>query len=250
MSPAPATFPAAARACPRFRWVAMAVFVLSGAIGMAVGLWSCAGIATGLTRGLGGLVACRAVLGTAEGGGIPAAGKAIATYVAPAARALGNALNQAGVSLGSMAALPLAAWLAGAAATEVLRDRRLWAFVAANALAMVCYSLWNNWTTQYLVDVHRLTLTQAARYAPIPAAAALPGGLAGGWGSLRLVNGGVPAMTARFRVCLAAALSLVNAAIPAAGSPGWSAAGISFATMAAVTLLAACAMPWIGRATR
>jgi len=64
----------------------------------------------------------------------------------------------------------------------------------------------------------------------IPAAAALFGGLLGGWISLRLVNGGVPAMAARFRVCAAAAvLSLVNAAIPAAGSPGRSAAGISVA---------------------
>jgi MFS family permease len=39
-------------------------------------------------------------------------------------------------------------------------------------------------------------------------------------------------MTARFRVCLAAVLSLVNAAIPAAGSPAWSAAAISAATFA------------------
>ena len=243
---------------------------LNRAISLAVGVWSCAGIATGLTRGLGSLVGCRAVLGMAEAGGIPAAGKAIHRYLAPAERALGNALNQAGVSLGSMAALPLAAWLAGKAGwraaflatgtlgllwiplwnwtarrtgapdepeaapsiwgSEVLRDGRLWAFVAANSLGMVGYSLWTNWTTPYFVDVYKLTLPEAARYALIPAAAALFGGLLGGWISLRLVNGGVPAMAARFRVCAAAAvLSLVNAAIPAAGSPGRSAAGISVA---------------------
>jgi len=331
---APAALPAA-RAGPRLRWVAMAVFVLSTAInyldrqtlatlapvvraefhlshagygwilgafsiayaasapfagmfidraglnraiGMAVGLWSCAGIATGFTHGLGGLVACRAVLGAAEAGGIPAAGKAIATLLAPAERALGNALNQAGVSLGAMAALPLAVWLAGAAgwrsaflvtgalgllwiplwlltarrvgvapeealappagaATEVLRDRRLWAFVAANGLAMVGYSLWTNWTTQYLVDVQGIPLRAAARYALIPAGAALVGGLAGGWASLRLVKGGLPAIAARFRVCLAAAvLSLVNAAVPAAGSPAWSAAAIAIATFAVAAM--------------
>ena len=245
---------------------------LNRAISVAVGLWSCAGIATGLTRGLGGLVGCRAVLGASEAAGIPAAGKAIGTLLAPAERAMGNALNQAGVSLGTMAALPLAAWLAGAAGwrsaflatgalgllwipvwnlaarragavdtlraarlpdTDVLRNRRLWAFVAANSLAMVGYSLWTNWTTQYLVDVHRIPLAQAAHYAILPAAAALAGGLTGGWGSLRLVKHGVPAMTARFRVCLAAAvLSLVNAAIPAAASPAWSAAAISAAMFA------------------
>ena len=40
----------------------------------------------------------------------------------------------------------------------MLRDRRLWAFVAANALSMVGYSLWTNWTTAYLVDARHLTL--------------------------------------------------------------------------------------------
>ena len=46
-----------------------------------------AGIATGFTRGLGGLMGCRAVLGVAEAGGIPAAGKAIHQYLRPAERA-------------------------------------------------------------------------------------------------------------------------------------------------------------------
>jgi ACS family hexuronate transporter-like MFS transporter len=248
---------------------------LNRAISVAVGIWSCAGIATGFTRGLGGLVGCRAVLGMAEAGGIPAAGKATHRYLAPAERALGNALNQAGVSLGSMAALPLAAWLAGTAgwraaflvtgslgllwiplwnwtarraaspavtdapplpsvtASGILSDRRLWAFVAANAVGMVGYSLWTNWATQYFVDVYHLTLPQAARYSLIPAAAALLGGLSGGWLSLRLVHGGAPAMTARLRVCAAAAvLSFVNAAVPVAASPLWSAAGISVAMFA------------------
>ena len=202
---------------------------LNRAISLAVGLWSCAGIATGFTRGLGGLVGCRAVLGVAEAGGIPAAGKAIHQYLRPAERALGNAVNQAGVSLGMILAPPLATWIAvrsgwrtafvvtgvlgllwipvwnlGRAprrtraarpksgsrrsAADMLRDRRLWAFVAANALSMVGYSLWTNWTTQYLVDVHHLTLAQAAWYAWIPPLFAMVGGFAGGWLSLRLMR--------------------------------------------------------------
>ena len=36
---------------------------LNRAMSLAVGLWSCAGIATGFTRGLAGLVGCRAALG-------------------------------------------------------------------------------------------------------------------------------------------------------------------------------------------
>ena len=70
---------------------------LTRAISLAVGLWSCAGIATGLTHGLGSLIVCRALLGIAEAAGIPAAGKAIAIYVKPGERAMGHAMNQAAV---------------------------------------------------------------------------------------------------------------------------------------------------------
>jgi ACS family hexuronate transporter-like MFS transporter len=245
---------------------------LNRAISLAVGLWSCAGIATGFTRGLGGLVGCRAVLGMAEAGGIPAAGKAIHQYLRPAERALGNAVNQAGVSLGLILAPPIATWLAvrsgwreafvftGAlglawipvwnwaarragtaplpkvelgAGAGMLRDRRLWAFVAANALSMVGYSLWTNWTTLYLVEVQHLTLVEAAWYAWIPPLAAMAGGLAGGWLSLRFVERGVAAIAARFRVCLAASVvALATAAIPAAPTAAWGSAGIALSLFA------------------
>jgi ACS family hexuronate transporter-like MFS transporter len=266
---------------------------LTRGISLAVGFWSCAGIATGFTGGLGGLVGCRAVLGAAEAGGIPSAGKAIHAYLRPPERALGNAVNQAGVSLGAILAPPLATWIAwrhgwrmafvttgilgliwipiwnwvarhsapspggvreirglsGGAAravepqaprpgevrsnAEMLRDRRLWAFVAANALSMVGYSLWSNWTTQYLVDQHHLTIQQAARYAWIPPLVAMGGGFAGGWFSLRLMRGGMAAPAARFRVCLAAALlSLATAAIPRAPTAAWASAGISLSIFA------------------
>jgi ACS family hexuronate transporter-like MFS transporter len=245
---------------------------LNRAISLAVGLWSCAGIATGFTRGLEGLVACRTVLGIAEAGGIPAAGKAIHQFLRPAERGLGNALNQIAVSVGLVLAPPIATWIAvtrgwreafvatgliglvwiavwnltvrhapavpapkieRGAAAEMLRDPRLWAFAAANALSMVGYSLWTNWTTVYLVEVHGLTLVQAAWYAWIPPVFAAVGGLAGGWISLRLMQRGMPALAARFRACLAAAvISLATAAIPAAPSAGWACAGISLSILA------------------
>jgi MFS transporter, ACS family, hexuronate transporter len=243
---------------------------LNRAISLAVALWSCAGIATGFTRGLGGLVGCRTVLGMAEAAGIPAAGKAIHQYLRPAERALGNAVNQAGVSLGLILAPPLATWIAvragwrqafvvtgllglawipvwrWAAGKEqapeptqarmpmtLLRERQLWGFLAANALSMIGYSLWTNWTTLYLVEVHRLTLVQAAWYAWIPPLFATFGGMAGGWVSMRLVDRGVPAIAARMRICLvAAALALGTAAIPAAPSAGWASAGISLSIFA------------------
>src|ERR1700674_1680713 len=85
---------------------------LNRGISLAIGLWSLAGIATGFTRGLTGVVACRAWLGLAEAGGIPAAGKAMHEYLAPEERALGNGLNQAAVFVGAMLAPPVATWLA------------------------------------------------------------------------------------------------------------------------------------------
>jgi len=245
---------------------------LNRAISLAVALWSCAGIATGYTRGLAGLVGCRAVLGAAEAAGIPAAGKAIHQYLLPAERALGNAVNQAGVSLGLVLAPPLATWLAvqygwrsaflvtgvlgllwiplwhwaarrapagptprldAVAGAGMLRDRRLWGFVLANALSMIGYSLWTNWTTLYLVEVHRLSLVAAAWYAWIPPLAATAGGAAGGWASLAWVRRGVPALDARFRVCLAAAaVGVAGAGIPLLPTPGWAAAGISLSIFA------------------
>jgi len=117
--------------------------------------------------------------------------------------------------------------------TSLLRDRRLWAFVAANALSMIGYSLWTNWTTLYLVDVHHLTVAQAAWYAWIPPLAATLGGFAGGWLSLRFIRRGAPPPRGRFRVCLLASIvALVTAAVPAAPTAAWAAAGISLSIFA------------------
>jgi ACS family hexuronate transporter-like MFS transporter len=245
---------------------------LNRALPLAVAVWSATGIATALTKGIGGLVACRAVLGGAEAAGIPGAGKAIHQYLKPAERALGNAINQAGVSLGMMLAPPLAtivavrlgwrqaffvtgvlgfAWiplwnwvsrrsgaeapprLALGAGFEILRAPSLWAFVAANGLAMVPYSLWTNWTTLYLVDAQHLSLTEAAWYAWIPPVFAVVGGLAGGWLSLRFVARGLAPAKARVQVCLAASiLALTTALVSLAPTAAWASAGISLSIFA------------------
>ena len=105
-------------------------------VSLAVGLWSLAGATTGFTRGLGGLLACRALLGIAQAGGVPAAGKAIAKYLRPEERALGNAVSQLGLGLGAMAAPPLGLWLAG---------RGGWpsAFIATGTAGLLWIPLWN-----------------------------------------------------------------------------------------------------------
>jgi len=240
---------------------------LNRAIGLAVAVWSAAGIATGFTSGLGGLMGCRAVLGLAEAAGIPAVGKAIHQYLRPADHALGQAVSQAALSLGMIAAPLLATWItlrsgwrtafvitgllgllwiplwnvvarfsagpnvpkdAAALRFDILRDHRLWSFAVANAVGMVGYSLWTQWTTPYLVEVRHLTFARQAWLAWIPPLFGALGGLAGGWLSKRLIARGVPPMEARFRVCLTAAVvSLATAAIPAAPTAGWACAGIS-----------------------
>ena len=245
---------------------------LNRALPMAVAVWSATGIATALTRGLGGLVACRVVLGATEAAGIPGAGKAIHQYLKPAERALGNAINQGGVSLGMMLAPPVAtivavrwgwrqaflvtgflgfAWIplwnwisrrsraeppprpAPGGGLEILRDTSLWAFVVANGLAMTPYSLWTNWTTLYLVDAHHLSLAEAAWYAWIPPVFAVVGGLAGGWLSLRFVARGIAPARARVQVCLAASiLALTTALVWLAPTAAWASAGISLSIFA------------------
>lgn len=244
-------------------------FGLNRSISAAVAVWSVAGIATGFTRNLAGLVGCRAVLGAAEAAGIPAAGKAIHQYLKPAERALGNALNQAAVSLGLMLAPPVATWLAvrygwrqafvvtgilgllwiplwnlvggasrqsgsGAAFSfDLLRLPRMWGFIGANALSMVIYSLWTNWTTLYLVEVNRLTLVQAAWYAWVPPLFATFGGFAGGWLSLQWMKRGVAAVPARTRVCgMAAVMALATAGIPAMPGPLTAVVAISLSIFA------------------
>jgi ACS family hexuronate transporter-like MFS transporter len=59
------------------------------------------------------------------------------------------------------------------------------------------------------------------------------GGFAGGWMSLRLMERGMAAAPARFRVCLAASVAaLATAAVPAAPTAAWACAAISLSIFA------------------
>jgi len=239
---------------------------LNRGISAAVALWSLAGAAAAWTRGLAELLLCRIVLGIAQAGGVPATGKAIALYLRPQERALGNALSQIGLSAGAMLAPPLAVWLAvqhswrapflvaGAAGflwiplwlavvrrvpvqqppspkqaspARLLAERRLWAIVAANLLSMTVYTLWSNWTTLYLVEAHGLRFEQTAWLAALPPVAANLGGVSGGFLSLVWMNRGATAVQARMRACLVSALALLGTAlIPLAPNGVAATAGI------------------------
>ena len=77
---------------------------LNTGITVSMAVWSVAGMATGLTRSFGGLLASRTVLGIGEAAGIPCAGKANGVYLQPRELAFGTALNQVGITMGSIAA--------------------------------------------------------------------------------------------------------------------------------------------------
>jgi ACS family hexuronate transporter-like MFS transporter len=237
-------------------------------LSIVVGLWSAAGFSSGLAGGVGTLAVSRAALGAAQAGGIPAGGKAYRLYLLPREWALGNAVGQIALSLGAIAAPLLATWLTvqygwrsafyvtgilgflwiplwrwtakkvpfpepesgnvKGAALWMLRDRRLWGFVIANVLSMTVYTLWFNWASLYLSEVHGLTLVQVAGLAPIPQIFAMAGGLFGGWISLRWIRGGQDVPSARRRLALLCALaSLLTAAVPLAPTALWATLGMS-----------------------
>jgi ACS family hexuronate transporter-like MFS transporter len=220
--------------------------------GIAVALWSLAGSATAWTRSFSGLLACRTVLGAAEAAGIPATGKANATYLEPRELALGTAFNQVGITVGSVAAplivvlmQPRYGWrstfaLCGAlgflwiplwwftlkrvpaklskspvrqGGGDLLRDRRFWGLALANAFVMTLYALWSNWTTLYFVQERHMTQDQANReFAWIPAVFATAGGFFGGVLSYRWIRAGMSVLRARMRICWISAVILLATA--------------------------------------
>ncbi len=203
---------------------------LNAGITASMAVWSLAGMATGMTRSFGGLLALRTVLGIGEAAGIPCAGKANGVYLQPRELAFGTALNQVGITIGSIAAplmvaamAPVYGWrsvfvVCGALGfvwipvwwatakrfpakaaevakrggiAKILRDQRIWRLAAANALVMTLYTLWTNWTTVYFVEQHHLTEIEANQhFAWIPPVFATLGGFAGGWMAFRSIQSG------------------------------------------------------------
>jgi len=243
---------------------------LGPGFGLAVALWSIAGVATGFTRSFGSLMSCRAVLGAGESAGMPALAKANAVYLPASEFGLSLAVNNIGITLGgSLAPLlvgvigPWLGWRAvflitgglgllvipswwfvtrkpGAAASTrrmasswrpLLRDPRLWRLTLSNALIMTGFTIWTNWTTQYLVQqVHLSERDANTHYAWIPPLLATLGGFGSGLLSYRWIRQGIPAAEARMKGCwLAAAGMLVTAALPFSASPAFSTILISAA---------------------
>src|SRR5262249_5046803 len=103
---------------------------------------------------------------------------------------------------------------------ELLRDRRLQKLMIANALWMSIYSLWSNWTTNYLHHTFGLTVQTAAVYAWFPPVASTLGAFAGGWLSRRSIVRGRDNAAARLSAALISAIGcLVTFAVPMCPSP-------------------------------
>src|SRR5258708_22813506 len=101
----------------------------------------------------------------------------------------------------------------------LLRDSRLWALVAANAISMTVYSLWTNWTQPYLVNLG-LKPPEAAHYSWVVPVCGYVGGFLGGSLSWRFIRSGDTPVPARKRVCLLAPIGcLAPAFLPLLRTP-------------------------------
>jgi len=216
----------------------------------AVAVWAIASFGTGASHSVRELLIWRALLGISEASAIAAVTKAVAIYLLPPERAVGQAMSQLGLSLGSgiapafavyfsyryswhwafyaagicsLAWIPM--WLATARSIPpvalpqaakagpsfgLLFDPKLWALMIANMLGMTIYSLWANWAPTYLVRVHHLTPPEASHYTWIIPLAGYLGGLLGGGISWRLVSLGRTPVAARKRVYLLSAILLLS----------------------------------------
>jgi MFS transporter, ACS family, hexuronate transporter len=230
-------------------WFIDRVGLNRGAI-LAVAAWAIASFGTGASHSVRELLVWRALLGISEASAIVAVTKAVAMYLLPKERAVGQAMSQLGLSLGagiapafavyfayryswhwsfyaagllSLAWIPI--WLATARAIppvslpgagqaahsfQLLRDPKLWALMVANMLGMTVYSLWSNWAPTYLVRVYHLTPPQASHYTWIVPVSGYFGALLGGAISWRLVLAGHTPIAARKRACLISALFLIG----------------------------------------
>jgi len=223
---------------------------LNRGAGWAVALWAVASFGTGASHSVHELLIWRALLGISEASAIAAVTKAVALYLLPPERAVGQAMSQLGLSLGagiapafavyfsyryswhwafyaagilSLAWIPM--WLATsrvitpvtplqagkpAHSFDLLHDPKLWALMIANMLGMTVYSLWANWAPTFLVRVHHLTPPQASHYTWIVPLAGYLGALLGGAISWRLVRSGHTPVAARKRACLISAVFLLG----------------------------------------
>jgi MFS transporter, ACS family, hexuronate transporter len=192
--------------------------------------WSLACASHGLAAGFGMLAASRFLLGMGEGGGFPAATKAVSEWFPVHERSTAMGIINAGSAVGAVIAPPgiafvIAEWnwrwvffLAGAAGVlwtlwwsrtyftpaqstasspgstipwlRLFTYRQVWGLVGAKFLSDAAWYFYIFWLPKYLYDVRGFDTRQVGYFAWIPYAASGVGSLCGGWFSSRLLRAG------------------------------------------------------------
>lgn len=191
--------------------------------------WSLACASHSLAINFGMLAASRLLLGMGEGGGFPAATKAIAEWFPPHERSTAMGIVNAGTAVGAVIAPPGIAliittlnwrWVfvcAGATGLlwslwwwrayhapakqasvdepripwlRLLAIRQVQSLVCAKFLSDAAWFVYMSWLAKYLYDVRGFDTAHVGYFAWIPFAASGVGSLMGGWFSSRLLRGG------------------------------------------------------------
>ena len=191
--------------------------------------WSLACASHSLAINFGMLAASRLLLGMGEGGGFPAATKAIAEWFPSHERSTAMGIVNAGTAVGAVIAPPGIAliittlnwrWVfvfAGATGLlwslwwwrsyfpparqertdepkipwlRLLAIRQVQSLVCAKFLSDAAWFVYMSWLAKYLYDVRGFDTAHVGYFAWIPFAASGVGSLMGGWFSSRLLRGG------------------------------------------------------------
>jgi ACS family hexuronate transporter-like MFS transporter len=191
--------------------------------------WSLACASHGLATGFGLLAVSRFLLGMGEGGGFPAATKAVAEWFTAKESATAMGIINAGTAVGAMCAPTLIAvtisslnwrwvfflsgalgllwciwWMrdysspaqparqsvAGVPWIRLLAFRETWGLVCAKFLSDAAWYFYIFWLPKYLYDARGFDTKQVGTFAWIPYAASGVGCLCGGWLSSHLIRSG------------------------------------------------------------
>jgi ACS family hexuronate transporter-like MFS transporter len=108
---------------------------------LIMSFWSLACASHGLARNAISLAVSRLLLGCGEGGGFPAATRAVAEWYSPKQRAFAMGIINGGTAVGAVAAPPLIAWILTNGHWFGLSSWR-WVFFATGAIGLVWAFLW------------------------------------------------------------------------------------------------------------
>jgi len=193
-------------------------------------VWSLATAVTPVAGSFTGLAAVRIALGLGEGMNMPSISSLVARWFPVEERTRATAVNLTGIHLGTLAALPLSAWIAStygwraifyayavlgfawvvcwfvwgprqpttdvAAVTSVpwtaiLHHRGVWALLATTFVTNWTVWFFYSWLPTYLIQAHGFSLKESGVLSALPTLAMVVAGLVAGWLSDGLIVRGI-----------------------------------------------------------